>query len=119
MTDEPRVFEDAEAATPSATLGLRHAQMFPVLTSQEIERLRRFGSVRRYRDGEPLFRTGDLGRGMFVVISGHVAITQRDGLGHITPVIDQGPGQFLAEVGTLSGRPPWSTATPKATSRRW
>jgi thioredoxin reductase (NADPH) len=105
MTDEPRVFEDAEAATPSPTLGLRHAQMFPVLTAQEIERLRRFGSVRRYRNGEPLFRTGDLGRGMFVVISGHVAITQRDGLGHITPVIDQGPGQFLAEVGTLSGRP--------------
>ena len=42
---------------------------------------------------------------MFVIISGHVAITQRDGLGHVTPVVDQGPGQFLAEVGTLSGRP--------------
>jgi thioredoxin reductase (NADPH) len=105
MTDEPRVFEDAEAATPSATLRSRHDQMFPVLTAPEIERLRRFGSVRRYRDREPLFKTGDIGRGMFVVISGHVAITQRDGLGHITPVIDQGPGQFLAEVGTLAGRP--------------
>ena len=31
-------------------------------------------------------------------------ITQRDGLGHVTPVIDQGPGQFLAEIGQLSGR---------------
>ena len=41
---------------------------------------------------------------MFVVLSGHVAITQRDGLGHVTPVIDQGPGQFLAEIGQLSGR---------------
>ncbi len=79
--------------------------MFPTLTAQEIERLQRFGSVRRYRDREPLFKTGDLGCGMFVVISGHVTITQRDGLGHITPIIDQGPGQFLAEVGTLSGRP--------------
>ncbi len=27
-----------------------------------------------------------------------------DGLGHVTPVIEQGPGQFLAEVGQLSGR---------------
>ena len=105
MTDEPRVFEEAEAATPSPTLRLRHDQMFPGADGAEIERLRRFGSVRRYRDREPLFRTGDLGRGMFVVISGHVTITQRDGLGHITPIIDQGPGQFLAEVGTLSGRP--------------
>ena len=42
---------------------------------------------------------------MFVVISGHVCVTQRDGLGHVTPIVDQGPGQFLAEVGTLSGRP--------------
>jgi thioredoxin reductase (NADPH) len=78
--------------------------MFPSLTPQEIERLRRFGSTRRYADGERLSRTGEVGRGMFVIISGHVAITQRDGLGHITPVVDQGPGQFLAEVGTLSGR---------------
>ena len=52
-----------------------------------------------------LFETGKPGPGMFVVLSGHVAITQRDGLGHVTPVIDQGPGQFLAEVGQLSGRP--------------
>src|SRR5262249_19650139 len=43
--------------------------------------------------------------GMFVVLSGHVTITQRDGLGHVAPIIDQGPGQFLADVGQLSGRP--------------
>jgi thioredoxin reductase (NADPH) len=41
---------------------------------------------------------------MFVVLSGSVAISQRDGLGHVTPVIEQGPGQFLAEIGQLSGR---------------
>ena len=60
--------------------------------------------LRTYKDGEALFETGKLGPGMFVVLSGHVAITQRDGLGHVTPVIDQGPGQFLAEIGQLSGR---------------
>jgi thioredoxin reductase (NADPH) len=42
---------------------------------------------------------------MFVVLSGSVALTLRDGLGIITPVIDQGAGQFLAESGQLSGRP--------------
>ena len=105
MTDEAHTFEDAEPATTSPTLRARYDQMFPELTPQEIERVRRFGTIRRYRDGELLFKTGDVGRGMFVVISGHVAISQRDGLGHITPIVDQGPGQFLAEVGTLSGRP--------------
>ena len=39
---------------------------------------------------------------MFVVLSGLVAITQRDGLGHVTPIAEQGMGQFLAEVGQLS-----------------
>src|SRR6185312_1365870 len=82
----------------------RHEQTFPVLTSQEIERMRRFGVPRSYRDGEALFETGKVGPGMFVVLSGHVAITQRDGLGHVTPIIDQGAGQFLAEIGQLSGR---------------
>src|SRR5215475_12399588 len=82
----------------------RLEQTFPNLTDAEIARMRRFGELRAYEDREMLFETGKPGRGMFVVLSGHVAITQRDGLGHVTPVIDQGPGQFLAEIGQLSGR---------------
>ena len=82
----------------------RHEQTFPALTDSEIERMRRFGEIRTYRHGEALFETGKVGLGMFVVLSGTVSITQRDGLGHVTPVIDQGPGQFLAEIGQLSGR---------------
>lgn len=104
MTDEQHWQGNTQVATPSSTLQSRYHQMFPSLAPQEIERLRKFGSTRRYADGERLSRTGEVGRGMFVIISGHVAITQRDGLGHITPIVEQGPGQFLAEVGTLSGR---------------
>ena len=66
--------------------------------------MRRFAEPRSYRDGEALFETGKVGPGMFVVLSGTVAVVQRDGLGHVTPIIDQGPGQFLAEIGQLSGR---------------
>src|SRR6266403_4651465 len=82
----------------------RLEQTFPALAPQEIARMRRFGEVRNYKNGEKLFETGKPGPGMFVILSGHVAITQRDGLGHVSPVIDQGPGQFLAEIGQLSGR---------------
>ena len=93
-----------DSKTAAASLFPRYAQTFPTLTPHEIARLRAFGEVRHYRDGEKLFETGKPGPGMFVILSGHVAITQRDGLGHVTPVIDQGPGQFLAEIGQLSGR---------------
>src|SRR6201996_7929662 len=82
----------------------RYEQTFPELTSQEIARMRRFGEIANYKDGEKLYETGKPGYGLFVILSGHVAITQRDGLGHVTPIIDQGPGQFLAEIGQLSGR---------------
>src|ERR1700732_3438827 len=100
----------AERATGSKTAGTAAAvfprleQTFPTLTPQEIARMRRFGELRHYKDGDALFETGKPGPGMFVILSGHVAITQRDGFGHVTPVIDQGPGQFLAEIGQLSGR---------------
>src|SRR6202158_2820631 len=83
----------------------RLEQTFPLLAPQEIARMRSFGELRGYKDGERLFETGKPGPGMFVILSGHVTISQRDGLGHVTPVINQGPGQFLAEIGQLSGRP--------------
>src|ERR1041385_5713742 len=101
---DPATGIKTESKTAAAVLFPRHAQTFPALTPHEIARLRVFGELRRYSHGERLFETGQPGLGMFVILSGHVAITQRDGLGHVTPVIDQGPGQFLAEIGQLSGR---------------
>src|SRR5882762_4273329 len=104
MGVDPATESKTDGRLSAASAFPRLEQTFPVLTASEIARMRRFGEVRRYKDGEALFKTGKPGPGMFVILSGHVAITQRDGLGHITPVIDQGPGQFLAEVGQLSGR---------------
>lgn len=86
-----------------ADLGHRQHQMFPALSVADIARVRRFGQERHFAQGELLFRSGEPGPGMFVVLKGRVAITQRDGLGHVRPVVTQGPGQFLAEVGQLSG----------------
>jgi thioredoxin reductase (NADPH) len=94
------------AAQPSSQprVFARPEQTFPELTASEIARMRRFGEIRKYNNDERLFEAGRPAPGMFVVLSGHVAITERDGLGHVALVIDQGPGQFLAESGALSGR---------------
>jgi thioredoxin reductase (NADPH) len=82
----------------------RYAQAFPTLTPEEIGRLHRFGEVHRFANGEALLLMGEP-RGMHVILSGHVIASQHDGLGHVTPIVDFGPGQFLAEVGSLSGDP--------------
>jgi thioredoxin reductase (NADPH) len=99
MTDEVSGTRRMFTAVP------RPADTFPTLTPREIERLRRFGSVVRYADGEALFTSGQPSPGLFVMLSGIVAISQRDGIGHVTPIIEQGAGQFLAEIGALSSRP--------------
>ena len=104
MGIDPATESKTDGRLSAASAFPRLEQTFPELTAPEIARMRRFGEVRRYKDGETLFETGKPGPGMFVILSGHVAITQRDGFGHVTPVIDQGPGQFLAEIGQLSGR---------------
>jgi thioredoxin reductase (NADPH) len=88
----------------SPAVGSRYEETFPTLTAAEVDRLRRFGSLRKYASSERLIETGKPGPGMFVVLSGSVALTQRDGLGHVTPIVEEGPGQFLAEVGQLSNR---------------
>ncbi|MGA7073074.1 FAD-dependent oxidoreductase [Bradyrhizobium sp.] len=105
MSEEVIIGQEASGSVSLASAFPRYEQTFPTLTTQEIARIRRFGEDRSYRHGEALFETGKVGPGMFVVLSGHVAITQRDGFGRVTPVIDQGPGQFLAEIGQLSARP--------------
>ena len=96
--------DEAEKQAPVEIAFPRYEQTFPTLTADEIARIRRFGEVRNFNDGEALFETGKVGPGMFVLLSGHVEITRRDGLGRVTPVIEHGPGQFLAELGQLSGR---------------
>ena len=108
----------AGPATSNAALASRFQQMFPVLSPAEIDRVRRFGEVRRFPDGELLFQAGEAVPGMYVILSGRVAILPRDALGQTVPVAafaqligapveemtEVVPGEVIAEIGTLSGR---------------
>jgi CRP-like cAMP-binding protein len=89
---------------PTEIVNTRRHQMFPVLTESEIARISRFGTVRRYQSGARLFAAGAPGPGMLVVLKGVVTISQRDGLGHVVPVVRLGPGEFSGEIAQLSGR---------------
>jgi thioredoxin reductase (NADPH) len=86
------------------TIDPRDERMFPKLAAAEIDRLLRFGEIRRYDNDQPLFVTGQSAPGMFVLKRGRVKVTRRDPLGHLAPIVEEGPGDFVAEVGQLSGR---------------
>ena len=89
---------------PSADAS-RDKQMFPVLSEADIARISHFGGVQRYARCARLFTAGEPSPGMFVVLKGVVSVSQRDGLGHVVLIARQGPGEFLAEVTEISGRP--------------
>ena len=92
------------ATEPETGVGSRRHQMFPTLTESEIARVSQFGALRRYVKGERLFAVGEPSPGMFVVLTGHVTVSQRDGMGHVVPITTHGRGQFSGEVAQLSGR---------------
>ena len=83
----------------------RDEKMFPKFSAGDIDRLNRFGQVQRFAKGEPLFVTGEVAPGTFVLRTGRVRVTRRDPLGHLAPIVEQVPGDFTAELGQLSGRP--------------
>ena len=93
------------ASLAQSTTQARYEQIFPILEPSEMGRLLRFGQMRSFKDGEYIARTGEVGLGMFVVISGEVAITQRDGPVGGAPIVTHGPGAFAGELAQLSGRP--------------
>src|SRR5882672_11265616 len=118
----------AGPATSNAALASRFHQMFPVLSAAEIDRVRRFGEVRRFPAGGLLFQAGEAVPGMYVILSGRVAIVPRDGLGQTVPVAafaqligapveemtEVVPGEVIAEIGQLSGRPDLSVFDARA-----
>jgi thioredoxin reductase (NADPH) len=118
----------APAGPTSAALATRFQQMFPVLSPAEIDRVRRFGEVRLFSAGEFLSRTGEAVLPMYVILSGRVAIVLRDALGQALPMAavaeqigapleeltEVVPGEVMAELGHLSGRPDVSAIDARA-----
>ena len=54
----------------------------------------------------PVGERGHMWLGGAVLLRGRVMVTRKNGLGDHSRVVEHGPGQFMAEVGSLSGRPP-------------
>jgi len=99
---DPSAVTDAQ--TPDSTP--RWHQIFPVLTDAEIDRISRFGEAHSYAAGEFLYRVGGISPGMFVLLSGTIRYTARDGLGHRRLLRSQAKrGEFTSDVGMLSGKP--------------
>src|SRR5215211_4163581 len=93
------------SATRPSIFDTRRYQMFPVLQPPEIERVRRFGTKRSYRQGEALAKVGEVGEGLTIILAGNVDVTRHHESGHGEPIVTHGPGAFMGELAQLAGRP--------------
>ena len=90
--------------TPQSIVVTRAAQMFPALSDGDMDRIRRFGTLRTYAAGDPVAVVGQAGLGMILILSGEVEITQGNG-GEQSHIVTHGRGSFMGELAQLSGRP--------------
>ena len=81
----------------------RAAQMFPILTEAQIDRISSIGQRLEVRRGEVLFDVGDQNTRFFVVLSGSIDIV-RLVADREEPVTTHGSGQFTGEINMLSAR---------------
>lgn len=79
-----------------------HAQVFPVLTEAQINRIRPFASLRHVNDGDVLFRADDSDAPFFVLLSGSMEIVQPD-VNDERFVANHGPGEFTGEMTMITG----------------
>jgi thioredoxin reductase (NADPH) len=89
---------------PSELLS-RRPQMYPRLDDAEIVRVRRFGTLQTHAAGALLNSTGEPAPGMYLILQGHVSVIQRDGMGNTKPIVQFSRGEFVAELGSMSGKP--------------
>jgi thioredoxin reductase (NADPH) len=88
---------------PSAFDRTASPEITPELTTEQIRRLSAFGKREHAAKGTVLFQEGDRATDFFVVVSGAVDIRQ-NGVDESRRIVRQGPGQFLGDPSTLTGR---------------
>lgn len=80
---------------------LKKTHLFSQLTRKELVLLSKHLHIRQYRPKEPVFRQGEMGVGLYVVIQGHVNIHSRNDLELETKetlITRLGPGDFFGEL---------------------
>ena len=79
------------------------SEAFPVLTAEQIHRLRPLSTVREVKAGDILFEPGDSDIPFFVLLSGSMEIVQPDLHGERL-IVRHEAGQFSGEMTMISGR---------------
>tara|TARA_B100000029_G_scaffold465063_1_gene499494 strand:- start:65 stop:652 length:588 start_codon:yes stop_codon:yes gene_type:complete len=96
---------------------LKSVPIFQDLTRGEIAKIEDILHQRSYKADESIVREGELGFGMYIVVSGGVDIVQTDGDGGILHLATFGEGDFFGEQALLDEAPRTASAIAREPSR--
>jgi thioredoxin reductase (NADPH) len=89
----------------------------PMLSRVQLSVLRRYGTEKLVDQGEVLFADGDDTYDLIVVLQGEVEIVEHYGHPNEVVIAPYGPGQFLGEMGLLTGQRAFLTAAASLPGR--
>jgi thioredoxin reductase (NADPH) len=79
-------------------------QTFPILSSEQIDRLRPLGRVRHVKQNEVLFQPSDVNVPFFVILSGRMEIVEPCFDGECAIAVHDRAGEFTGEISMISGQ---------------
>lgn len=97
--------------SPLADPALIGSPLFSGMSELEFNAVTAFLERRRLPRGRIVFKEGDVGEEMFIVLSGRVVATVAQGDGARRRVYDFGPGRFFGEMAVIEGAPRSATCT--------
>lgn len=89
---------------------LAHLPIFQGIRSSDFTYLFRTLQEKTYQKGETLFVEGDIGRALFIVVSGSISLTRNKG-GTTEALAEVKPGEIFGEMALLEEMPRTATAT--------
>jgi thioredoxin reductase (NADPH) len=89
----------------------------PVLTRPQLEVLHRYGAEQHVAIGDVLFRDGDETYDLIVLLEGESQIVEHYAQPDEFVIVTYGPGEFMGEIGLLTGQRAYLTAVVSAPGR--
>ncbi len=92
---------------------LSTVSIFDSLSKRHIEKIHSLIHVRRYEEGEIIFRQGDPGVGMYIVREGHIEVFNEYADNTRNKIADIIDGEFFGEISLLNDSPRSATSVAK------
>src|SRR5216684_2622587 len=103
--------------TPSPRTASELPGYRPVLSGPQLEVLHRYGAEYRVAIGDVLFRDGDETYDLVVLVEGEVQSVEHYAQPDEFVIVTYGPGEFMGEIGLLTGQRAYLTAVVSAPGR--